>query len=243
MRSDCNACSLRGAMICAEVSVEQLGELHTCIEDLTIRPGQSIFQADAPSAAVFCICAGFVKLVKYSSHSQRIVCIVQAGGVAGMEALFSPTFKHTAIAMGEVLACRMPAASFRHMVETNPSLQRRLFQYAHQAMLEAETWLSELAGGHAQTRERMARLLLRLRDGGTDRIHRFGLADIAEMLGTTVETVSRIHSEFIRVGLLTKSKSAAPNRCYSADIAGLERVADALDIDRGVPGRIVPFKK
>lgn len=226
-RSNCNACSLRGVMVCADVTADDLDDFHTCIDDLTIRRGETIFQADTPAAGVFCIRAGFVKLVDFSNTGgQRIVRIVRRGGVAGMEAIFSSAFEHTAIAMEDVSACRIPAAYFRRMVDAKPMLQRRLLEYSHQTLKEAETWLSELAGGNAPTRQRMARLLLRLREGKTEKIHRFSLEDLGAMLGITVETACRILADFNRAGLLTKSSATTALRYYKADIDRLAAVAD-----------------
>ena len=226
-RSNCGACDLREVMVCSDVTVDQLADFHTWIDDMTIPSGGVVFNTDAPADGVYCIRAGIVKLVKYStSGAQRIVRIVKRGDVAGIEAVFSESFEHTAVAVGEVVACRIPVVNFRRMIEANPTLQRRLLEKSQQALREAETWLSELAGGTAQARERMARLLLRLREGSTNRIHRFNLEDIGAMLGITIETASRVLADFTRLGLLTKRSAGAAMRYYNADISGLEKIAD-----------------
>ena len=213
-------------MLCSDVTTEELADFHTWIDSLTLARGAVLFDADAPASSVYCIRSGFVKLVDYSSTGgQRIVRIVKRGGVAGMEAVFFPAFKHTAIAMEEVVACRISATDFRRMVEANPTLQRRLHEYSHQALAEAETWLSELAGGNAPVHERVARLLLRLRDGQTDKVHRFSLEDVGAMLGISVESACRALTELMRASLLSKSDAGAAARYYKADIAGLEKIA------------------
>lgn len=228
-RSRCMECKLHGVMVCSNIPFETFAELQTRVDPLTLRRGDMLFQADLPAARVYFVRAGFVKLVKYSSSGgQRIVRIVKAGGVAGMEAALSSSYEHTAIAMGEVLVCSIPAASFRRMLDAHPLLQRRLFEYAHQALTEAETWLSELAGGNAHTHARLARLLLCLRDNGSERIHRFSLEDMGAILGVCVETVCRILAKFRRAGLLTKNRRYATGPempFYHADIAGLEEIA------------------
>lgn len=235
-RSNCAACDLRELMVCSDVTVEELADFHTWIDDLTIPPGGTLFGAELPANGVYCIRSGMVKLVRFSiSGAQRIVRIVKRGDVVGMEAVFSPSFEHTAIAIGEVIACRIPVANFRRMIEANPNLQRRLLEKSQQALREAETWLSELAGGTAQARERMARLLLRLRDGHTNRIHRFNLEDIGAMLGITIETASRILADFSRQGQLTKSHAGAEKRHYSADIDALEAIAKGESAEQPPP--------
>lgn len=225
-RSNCNACNLRHVMVCSDVTVDELADFHTWIDDLTIPAGGVLFNMNEPADGVYCIRAGIVKLVKYSNSGvQRIVRIVKRSDVAGIEAVFSPFFEHTAVAVGEVIACRIPLVNFRRMIDMNPSLQHRLLEKSQEALREAETWLSELAGGTAQARERMARLLLRLRDGGSDRIHRFNLEDVGAMLGITIETASRVLADFNRQGLLIKNGAGMSMRFYSADIPGLEKIA------------------
>lgn len=223
-------CRLHEMMVCADIGAESFAEYQMGIDRLTIRRGATLFQADMPAARVYFIRSGFVKLVKYSSNGgQRIVRVLEGGGVAGMETLFSPTFENAAIAMGEVVACSIPATSFRRMIDDNPALQRRLLEHAHLALRQAETWLSELAGGNAKTRERMARLLLCLRDNDSNRIHRFSLEDIGAILGVCVETVCRVLTQFKREGLLTKDSAGFADNAtmpfYYADIGRLEAVA------------------
>lgn len=240
-RSNCGACELRDVMVCSDVTVDELDDFHTWIDDMAIPPNGVIFNSNTPADGVYCIRAGTVKLVKYSSNgAQRIVRIVKHSDVAGMEAVFSENFEHTAIAVGEVVACRIPMANFRRMIEANPTLQRRLLSKSQEALREAEVWLSELAGGAAQARERMARLLLRLRDGKTARIHRFSLEDIGSMLGITIETASRILADFTRTGVLTKRSAGTGMRYYNADIEALEKIA-ASEEAPAQPVRVVRF--
>jgi CRP-like cAMP-binding protein len=219
-RSNCSACDLREVMVCSDVTVEQLADFHTWIDDLAIPDG------------VYCIRKGSVKLIRYSnSGGQRIVRIVKRGDVVGMEAVFSDRFEHTAVAVGEVVACRIPLVNFRRMVDDNPTLQRRLLARSQQALREAETWLSELAGGSAQARERMARLLLRLRDGQSGDILRLSLDDLGAILGITMETASRILADFSRQGLLSRHGVGKRTSSYRADIDGLARIASGGDSD------------
>lgn len=233
IHSDCMDCGLHEMMVCADIEAERVATFQSAVAPLTIRRGEMLFQADMPAARVYFIRSGFIKMVKYSSNGgQRIVRVIEGGGVAGMETLFSPTFENTAIAMGEVVACSIPAANFRRMIDDNPALQRRLLEHAHLALRQAETWLSELAGGNAKTRERMARLLLCLRDNGSNRIHRFSLEDIGAILGTCVETVCRMLTQFKREGLLTKDSAGFAENAtmpfYYADIGRLEAVAAGI---------------
>ena len=69
----------------------------------------------------------------------------------------------------------------------------------------------------------MARLLLHLRDGESSRIYIFCREDLSLMLGTTIETASRIIAAFFRERLLVRRE--ASSRFYDADVTRLESVA------------------
>lgn len=227
-RGNCIDCVLRQTMLCSQVSTRQLAFFHTWIDGIVAHPGDVIYNVSAPADGFYCIRSGTVKLVRYSqSGVARIVRILKGGDVAGLEAVFSDRFAHTAVAVGEVRICRIPIANFRAMIQENGDLQRRLLEKSQAALQEVETWLSELAGGigAAPARQRMARLLLSLREGESERINRFNIEDIGGMLGISMETVSRILSDMARQGLIEKCGSGKADRHFRADIDGLERVA------------------
>lgn len=227
-RGNCIDCELRQTMVCSDVTAQELKFFHTWIDSFTAAPGDVLYQMDAPTDGLYCVRSGTVKLVKYSkSGVARIVRILKSGDVGGLEGMFSDKFAHTAVAVGEAKVCRIPLSNFRSMIQDNPALQRRLHEKSQAALEEVETWLSELAGGigAAPAKQRMARLLLYLRDGQSDRIHRFNIEDIGAMLGISMETTSRILSDLARQGLVEKCGTGKVDRHFRADIDGLERLA------------------
>lgn len=225
-RSNCFACGLRHEMVCSDVSLDDLINFHVGIDDLTFENGSPLYRAGFPVEGIFCIRGGTVKLVKSSlAGEHRILRIIKTGDVAGLESAFSDTCEHTAIAIGRVRACRIPIAYFRRFVTEHSALQMRLLQKSQAALREAETWLSQLMGGSTPARVRVARLMLRMRVGEGDRIHRFNLDDMAAMVGITPETVSRTISEFVRMGILVKTSGSISSRYFRGDIAALEKIA------------------
>jgi CRP-like cAMP-binding protein len=152
--------------------------------------------------------------------------VLKKGDVAGIESAFGDHYEHTAIAVGDVRACRVPISHFRNFVSTHGSLQMRLLQTSQATLRETESWLSELTAGNLPARTRMARLLLRLRvTDGEDRIHRFGVEDMAAILGIAAETVSRVVSDLVREGILVKGGKSFATRYFRGDIPALEKIA------------------
>jgi len=214
-------------MVCSEVTLDELIDFHTGIEDFDYGHGAPLFNMGAPTEGVYCIRHGAVKMVKYDpAGGQRIIRVLRKGDVAGIESAFGERYEHTAVAVGDVRACRVPIDYFRGFVAKHGNLQMRLLQTSHATLRETEDWLSELTVGNLPARTRMARLLLRLRvtDDG-DRIHRFGVEDMAAILGITAETVSRVVSDFVREGILVKGGKSFATRYFRGDLPALEKIA------------------
>jgi CRP-like cAMP-binding protein len=226
-RSNCFDCTLRHEMVCAEVTLDELIDFHTGIEDFDYDHGAALFSTGSPTQGVYCIRHGAVKIVTQDpTGSQRIVRVLKKGDVAGIECAFGNRHEHTAVAVGDVRACRVPIDYFRAFVAKHNNLQMRLLQTSQATLRETESWLSELTVGSLPARTRMARLLLRLKvseDG--ERIHRFGVEDMAAILGITAETVSRVISDFVREGILVKGGKSFATRYFRGDLPALEKIA------------------
>ena len=225
-RSNCNACALRREMVCGDVSLDDLIDFHAGIDDFDFAPGTTLFAMETPADAVYCIRGGAVKMVHYEpSGVVRIVRVLKTGDVAGLEATFRERHEYSAIAVGTVRACRIPMPYFHKFIESHGSLQMRLMETSQAALSEAQNWLAQIVGGNIPARTRMARLLLKLRTGNSDRIIRFTGEDMAAILGITFETVSRLVSEFKRLGILQYIYGSKNTKYFRGDIAALEKIA------------------
>jgi CRP-like cAMP-binding protein len=225
-RSNCNACALRREMVCSEVSLESLIGFHAGIDDFDFEPGAELFSFDSPADAVYCLRIGAVKMVHLEPDGGvRIVRVLMAGDVAGLESVFRPSHGYSAIAIDQVRACRIPMPYFHGFIDGHPALQRRLMESSQAALTEAQNWLAQIVGGNTPVRTRLARLLLKLATGRDDRILRFPGEDMAAILGVTFETVSRVTSELNRQGILRKGQGATGRRYFHGDIAALEKIA------------------
>lgn len=213
-------------MVCGDVTLEELIDFHTGIDDFDFEPGAALFTAKMPADAVYCIRAGAVKMAHLEpSGITRIVRVLKLGDVAGLESVFRETHDYSAIALNKVRACRIPMSYFRKFMAEHGSLQMRLIESSQAALAEAQSWLAQIVGGNVPARTRMARLLLKLRSGGSDQIIRFSGEDMAAILGITFETVSRVVSEFNRLGILQKVHGGRANSYFRGDIAALEKIA------------------
>lgn len=223
---ECLACDGKENTFFAGVPHQDVAALHVQIDNVSYALGETICHLDAPAETLLVIRTGTVKLVRYPGKGTkpRIVRVLKPGDVMGMDAMLAGTTQHHAIAAGEVRGCRIPLAVVQRLCMEHPEFQWNMMRQLQSSLRETEQWLVDLTCGSVPARERMARLLLRLRDGESDRIYHFSLKDFSAMLCMTLETASRVITEFASLGLMVRT-GKHNEQFFSADIAALERVA------------------
>lgn len=220
--ANCQNCSLRTSVLFAGLQESDFERIHDPIDQFTLKPGTSLYRAGDTGDHMFTVRVGALKLVQYlPDGSQRIVRIVRATDVLGLEAILDDAYHHDAIALHTTEVCRFPARLVRDLGRENPSLHHELMTRWQRALTEADAWLTELSTGAA--RQRVARLLLRLvLNRETSECNLFSREDMGAMLGVTTETTSRTIAEFKRQSLLVET---APN-LFLLDIPNLRRIAE-----------------
>jgi CRP-like cAMP-binding protein len=222
--ADCLACDGRENSFFAGLSPDAVATLHVDVDNTGLPSGALLYQPGVPAEHLWILRTGAVKLTAFSWNGEpRIVRILKPGDVAGIEGLLTGSYAHTAVTAGVVRACRMPIRAIRRLCLEHAGFQWGLMHKWQAALRETEQWLVDMTSAGATARVRMARLLLRLRDGDSNRIFSFSREDLGLMLGTTIETASRIIAAFLRERLLIKR--GAGQKFYDADIMRLEMVA------------------
>ncbi|SDG85434.1 Crp/Fnr family transcriptional regulator [Propionivibrio dicarboxylicus] len=223
-QGECLACDGRENAFFAGLAPDVVAGMHVDVDNTALPEGMTLYTPQSDAEYVWVLRTGAVKLLATAwDGSQRIVRVLKAGDVAGLEALLAGRFSHTAVLFGDVHACRVPLAAVRQLCFEHPGFQWNLMQRMQAALRETEQWLVDLASPGASARTRMARLLLRLRDGESTRIYNFSREELGLMLGVTIETASRIAAAFQRERLIVRRESGG--RFFAADIVGLERIA------------------
>jgi len=222
--ANCLACDGRENSFFAGLSPDAIATLHVDVDNTGIPSGETLYQPGSKADYLWVLRTGAVKLVASSWDGEpRIVRVLKPGDVAGIEGLLAGTYAHTAITVGTVHACRTPIRAVQSVCLEQASFQWNLMQKWQAALRETEQWLVDMTSTGATARVRMARLLLHLRDGESNRIYNFSREDLSLMLGTTIETASRIIAAFLRERLLVRREPGS--RFYDGDIVRLELVA------------------
>lgn len=202
----CGLCEARAVSICDAMEEGQLAELARATTALEFSPGEVFaHEGDAPDH-MFNVTAGTVKLFKVLPDGRRqIVGFLTTGDFIGFGRPKAAAFSAEAIT--SVRACRFERSRFRALLDAHPALERRLLAVASDEIAAAQEHMVLL--GRLTAKERVARFLLaRARCA-----HRFGSSDasfqlpmsrgdIADYLGLTTETVSRVFTQMRKNGLI-----------------------------------------
>ncbi|MDR3391707.1 MAG: Crp/Fnr family transcriptional regulator [Sulfuriferula sp.] len=204
-RAKCSTCAVRSAVLCADLPEELLERFLYPVSNCHFQSRSQLYEHGKSGEYLYTIRSGMVKLEQSMPNgTMRIVRLLHAGDVVGLEALVGNSYHHTAVAMGEVDVCRISTRTLRDMDKNIPQLHDQLMQRWQNSLDEADDFIVRLSTGSSTAR--LARLLLKFSalsgDGG------FiipGREDIGAMLGVTTETASRMMAEFKRQGWVHES--------------------------------------
>ena len=135
-------------------------------------------------------------------------------------------YEHTAIAVGDVEVQHVGIHSLQRLNHENPGVLGQLLCQWHGALVHADRWISDFSTGGIKPRvARLLEFLSELEYGQPlDRVELLTVCEMAEILGVTQESVSRILATFKRREILQKMSD--PSReIYRIDAAVLQQEA------------------
>ncbi len=221
-RADCRHCDVRGTMLFSTLNEADLSGILQPIDNLQLPAKAALYREGDAGDAIYTVRRGLVRLVHYAPNgTRRIVRLLRAGDVTGLEVIVNSHYHHSAEAVTETDVCRIPAAVVLQLEQHNAALHQALMKRWQRSVDEADTVITDLSTGTAQARA--ARFLLQAAcDDGRTECHHLSREDIAALLGLTVETVSRVFAEFKRSGWLKEEAHR-----IRIDPAEISRIATA----------------
>jgi len=198
----CEQCAIRNLVLFADFDKDDFELIHRPINEFEMGVGDTLYSQGDASEAVFTLRSGLVKLVSYlADGSIRIVRIIKAGDVVGLEALDNKQYLHHAIILEKASFCRIPVSQIKMLEEHSPHLSKQLTARWQRVISDADVWLSQLSCGFAK--QRVAYLLLYLAEGNeAGECYLPTRQDIGAILAVTTETASRVIAEFKRLGIV-----------------------------------------
>lgn len=189
-------------------------------------PKEVIYHAGDEPECVYYLNSGLVKLVSYLPNGQsRIVRLHNAGAWFGLGRVLDEPCEHTTIAVDEVELYQIDRRRMKRFRDEQPEVYCRLQECWYDYLRSADRWIADFSTGALKSR--LARLLNFLGDIelelDRDEIKLLTCEEMAEILGTTTESVSRLLAQMKREQVL---KPLSDSNSYRCDIDRLESMAE-----------------
>jgi len=200
--SVCAACRVRSVSVCSALEPDELRDLAAIADDVQFAQRTEIVSEGEAVNTIYNITEGTVRTYRLLPDGRRqIFGFLMAGDFLGLS--LPETYGFSADAITPVRTCRFTRSRFEAFLESKPRLLRRLHDAAGHEIALAQDHMVLL--GRRTAEEKVAGFLVGLRD----RLQRIGggavmiplpmtREDIADHLGLTIETVSRIFTKLVR---------------------------------------------
>ena len=175
--------------------------------------GAGLFSEGDPSDQLFTVISGRVKVFKTTARGTDVILeLFGPGDPVGAVAVYeSRAYPATAVALEPTQCLLIPRQSFFALLDTYPTIVRGLLTGLTHRVVELTNRLAELSGGRIEAR--LARFFLKLatdmgqpRSKGTFIPLALSRQEIADMIGTTIETSIRIMSRWGKEDLIHTEK-------------------------------------
>ncbi|WP_114227459.1 MULTISPECIES: Crp/Fnr family transcriptional regulator [Sphingomonas] len=193
----CDSCPVRDRAACAALDSAERDDLARLGRHRRLAAGETLFAAGEASDACATLVRGALKISALDAGgTERILSLVHPAGFVGE--LFTPLARFDVVALAPSEVCLFSRAEYERAVERYPALARALLRRSSEDLFAARS-LTAMVGRHT-ARERVGTFLLAMADAASESpchpAARFELplsrAELAGLLGLTIETVSRV---------------------------------------------------
>ena len=193
----------------------------------TYEKGNTIFDEGTPADRIYFVIVGRVKIVKATGSRDIILEILGAGEPVGAVAAFERrAFPASAIAMEHSTLLSIPEREFFQLLEARPEMTRSLLGGLTMRLMMLNKRMADMTGA---VETRGARLFLTLAermgvstDAGTMIPLPLSRQELADLLGTTLETTIRLMSRWPKEGLVTTEREGF----VVPDLSALRRIGE-----------------
>lgn len=223
----CAACRARSLSVCGALGDSELRKLDVLAERMTFGANEALTREGDPARHLFNITSGSVRVFKLLPDGRRqIMGFLFAGDFLGLTA--GDEFAFSAETIEPVTVCRFKREAYRVLVRESSALEAVLLERANHELAAAHNQMVLL--GRKTARERLATFLLDLpskdpaRFDGPNQVRLpMSRSEIADYLGLTIETVSRVLTKLKTQGLI---RLTSLNTATIVNPAALRRIAE-----------------
>lgn len=209
MNLACETCPVKETAACSVLTEEERDALAAAGRTRTIKRGEMLFAAGDEDAACATLVSGALKVSAYDQDgNEQILALVHPAGFIGE--LFAPFAHHDVVALTESKLCTFARGDIERAIDDYPALARALLRRSQEDLLATRNLLELTA--HASAESRLAALLHDFAAAASQSschlAREFELpltrGEIANMLGLTIETVSRKLGELEDTGAIVR---------------------------------------
>ena len=208
LAAHCGQCPLKSRCLPGPLDQEQSALFNQIVNhNRVLRQGAHAFTAGEQFQAIYMVRAGAVKTYCLTEEGEeQVTGFYSVGDCFGFDGIHTQRHSNAAKALVRSQLCEIPFDSLEKLCTRIPHLQHHTFQLISQQILEEQKRMYLM--GKCSAEARVAFLLQQFvrRDHGKGRIGETSLPmtryDIANFLGLSVETVSRILSRLHQQGII-----------------------------------------
>ncbi|HTN14622.1 MAG TPA: Crp/Fnr family transcriptional regulator [Sphingomonadaceae bacterium] len=207
----CDTCLVRNRAICAALDATEIATLNAIGRRRKLEPGESLIWEGDDSLLVANVIEGVLKLSTGTEDGrEQIVGVVYPSDFIGRP--FGATTRHSVTALTEANVCVFSRTDFDSFAHNHPALEHKLLKRTLAELDRTRRWMLLL--GRKNAEEKLATFLLdmseRLSDPSCenpdDMLNEFELPfsrqQVADLLGLTIETVSRQFTRLKKDGIV-----------------------------------------
>jgi CRP/FNR family transcriptional regulator len=197
--------------ILASLSAEERAALSPLCELTAYEKGATIFEEGDPADRIHFLFLGRVKIVKAGPERDLILEILGPGEPVGAVAAFEGRpFPAAAIAIEPSGLLSIPEKAFFQLIEKRPAITRRLLAGLTLRLMALNRRLADMTGSveyrAARLFETLAARMGQKREEGLFVPLPLSRQEIADLVGTTIETAIRVMSRWQKDGLVETEK-------------------------------------
>jgi len=204
IKTNCINCKCKSGPF-LRLSVEQMQKVDEHRTELNYKKGEVLCKQGTFVSSLIFVKKGFVKVFLENDNDPTILSVVKAGSFIGLQSLYGENiFHYSAEAMTDTEICLTDINTFRELILENPQFSKGIIEILNEDLIKSYGRLFSLTQKHINGR--FAELLLFMSDTLFNQ-NPFKLTisrkDMADLISTSPESISRLMSEFKDQGIIT----------------------------------------
>ncbi len=202
----CASCPIRHLSIFANLRPERLANIPFRPLITRYKAGEAIYRQGEHADALFTLRSGIVKITKSLADGRNHILYLETGGaLLGWDSFLEDDYSQSAIAVSDVEVCRLPEPDLNRLRRNDLELDNAILQRWVTALRRAESRMLDLSTRKGT--EKLAALLLDWcadAEPGSWVDLPLTRGELGEMLGLTVETISRFLADWRKRGIISE---------------------------------------